>query len=453
MDTTKKGDDLEDKIYELFRNDISNGHFWAKTECCKIYQKKGYFSKDREKNIIFDISIEISLPGEKSYSSLVLIECKHYNKKVPVGDVESFLMKAHQVSGGNIKAIVASNNSFQEGAFNFSRTKGIGLLRYYDRSNLEWVLHRSPSSIVSSSFSLNELSGAYDGLHKIDYESKYFDFFGCVNNDYTTSLKLFFSSLLKQGQENKYIKALEFIETTPKNEDCTVKYLSETEIEEICKKLHTKIEYSYGAVPLDKICAFLSNEHDLKVIETSDLPKGVLGKISFSPLVINILKDHENEARRRFTLAHELGHFLLGHSKYMSAEMCVESSLDLEKVNDLGIKDIMRMEWQANQFASYLLLPLCEFTKTFNSIALRNGLSNRGFGVLYLDNQKCNQDAYFNVTSPLMKRYNVSRKVIKIRLKKLGYIKEVSFQKPNKAFSVGNFPQNFAEMRRYKAKK
>ncbi len=432
MDTTKKGDELEDKVYELFRDDILDDRFWAKKECCKIYQKKGYFSKDREKNIIFDIAIEISIPGENSYSSLVLIECKHYADKVPVGDVESFLMKAHQVSGGNVKAIVVSNNAFQEGAFSFSKSKGIGLLRYYDRSDLEWVLHRSPSSIISSNFALNEWAGAYEGLRKSGYESKYYDFFGCVDHNYTNSLTLFFSSLLKQGQNEECIESLGTIETVGKNDNCIVKYREESDIEEICERLLSKIEYISGEVSLGDVCSILSEEHGLKVIETLDLPSGVLGKISFNPLEIQILKDHENESRKRFTLAHELGHFLLRHSEYMSGEICIESTLDSEKKIDVGIKDIMRMEWQANQFASYLLLPTSNFIQAFKSIAARNGISDRGFGVLYLDDQKCNQDSYYNVTTPLMNIYKVSRRAIKIRLKKLGYINEPINYKPNK---------------------
>ena len=71
MDTTKKGDELENKIYELFREDILNDRFWAKKECCKIYQKKGYYSESRKKDIIFDIAIEIFLPGQITFSSLV----------------------------------------------------------------------------------------------------------------------------------------------------------------------------------------------------------------------------------------------------------------------------------------------------------------------------------------------------------------------------------------------
>lgn len=424
MDTTKKGDELEDKIYELFGELISNDLFWAKEECCKIYQKKGYYSQARKKEIIFDIAIEISLPGESKFSSLVLIECKNYKDKVPVGDVESFLMKAHQVSSGNVKAIVVSNNAFQEGAFNFSESNRIGLLRYYDRKNLEWILHRSPSSVVSTGYAMNEWVNAYNGMHRSDYKSKHFDFFGYINTQYTNSLNLFIGSLVKKEQDEEYIKALESVETIEKVDNSIVKYQEESEIEEICEKLLSEVKYVSGDVSLDDVCVFLKNTHGLKVSETLDLPEGVLGEISFDTLEIKILKSHENEARKRFTLAHEIGHLLLGHSEYMSGEKCHESSLDVEEVYDIGIKDIMRMEWQANQFASHILLPSSNFLESFKSIAIRNELSNRGFGVLYLDNQKCNQDAYYCVTSPLMRKYKVSRKVIKIRLKKMGYINE-----------------------------
>lgn len=106
--------------------------------------------------------------------------------------------------------------------------------------------------------------------------------------------------------------------------------------------------------------------------------------------------------------------------------------LDIEKPYEVGMKDVMRMEWQANYFASCLLLPKRQFIQSFWSIAARNGLSNRGFGVLYLDDQKCNQDAYYSVTSPLMMRYKVSRSAIKIRLKKMGFINEPNKIKPNK---------------------
>ncbi|WNB74001.1 restriction endonuclease [Methylomonas koyamae] len=128
MDTTKKGDKLEDQAFYVFESQIADDCFFSKREYCRIYKKKGYYSKDREKDIIFDISVEVILPGQDRYSLLFLIECKNYGHSVPVDDVEEFFAKIQQVSGANVKGIVVSTNSFQDGAFKYAKSKGIGLL-------------------------------------------------------------------------------------------------------------------------------------------------------------------------------------------------------------------------------------------------------------------------------------------------------------------------------------
>jgi len=155
MKTTTKGNKLEEDIFQLMKGEISSGRFIVKNENCKIYLKKGYYSKDRQKNIIFDVSIEVYLPGQSTYSILILIECKNYNHAVPVDDAEEFFAKIQQISGANTKGILASTNSFQEGTLNFSKSKGIGLLRYFNQSDFKWLLTRSPSTLISSNFALS----------------------------------------------------------------------------------------------------------------------------------------------------------------------------------------------------------------------------------------------------------------------------------------------------------
>ncbi|MCI5196603.1 MAG: restriction endonuclease [Candidatus Electrothrix sp. AW5] len=136
MNTTKKGDKLEDQAFVVFDKQIAEGYFFTRREYSKIFQKKGYYSRDREKDIIFDISVEVTLPGQERYSLLFLIECKNYNHRVPVDDIEEFFAKIQQVSGANVKGIVMSTNSFQQGAFNFAKSKGIGLLRYFKEEKI-----------------------------------------------------------------------------------------------------------------------------------------------------------------------------------------------------------------------------------------------------------------------------------------------------------------------------
>lgn len=91
--TLSKGNMLERRIFELFRTEIDADRFWARKECCKVYWKKGYFSRDRGSDIVFDVAVEVYLPGAQDYSLLVLIECKNYQHSVPVDDVEEFFTK------------------------------------------------------------------------------------------------------------------------------------------------------------------------------------------------------------------------------------------------------------------------------------------------------------------------------------------------------------------------
>ncbi|MDP1773120.1 MAG: ImmA/IrrE family metallo-endopeptidase [Methylobacter sp.] len=432
MDTTAKGNKLENEVFTLFFEMISEDRFFAKRECCQIYKKKGYYSKDREKEIVFDLSIEITHPGQDTYSLLVLIECKNYDHRVPVDDVEEFFAKTEQISPSNTKSIVVSTNAFQEGAFNFARSKGMGLLRYFDRDKLDWVLTRSPSSAMPWSTAKSDSSSAHQGLHFQDYVSRYFDCYGFTGDTYTNSLNQFFSRLVRIDSNEVQTEALADIERGLQPNSRLVPYKESHEIEALCLEALQKAKYSGGAIPLDEICEFLLTERGLEVRRGSSLAKGVFGIISFNPPVIKIDERQTGAlSRTRFTLAHELGHFLLEHQRYMKREACHESDVNLENPGEIGIKDIVRMEWQANYFASCLLLPADHLMESFFLETAKLQLVDRGHGLLYLDEQRCNVDAFFAVTTPIMNEFNVSRSVVKIRLKQLGFLTEGA-SKPNK---------------------
>lgn len=189
-------------------------------------------------------------------------------------------------------------------------------------------------------------------------------------------------------------------------------------------------DYEDGEVSLEKIYQWLSHEHGLEIINTTMLDKRILGKIQFNLLKIYINKEISNQHRQKFTICHEIGHYFLGHQKYMKSEECLEEHLKLEDPQKIAIKDIMKMEFQANYFASCLLLPRKNLTESFFAIIKQLDLHDRGYGALYLDAQPCNLEHYYKVTSSLMDIYSTSRSVIKIRLKELGLLKEE--QKPLK---------------------
>lgn len=430
MSSVEKGDKLEAQIYSLFEAEISNGNFFAKKENCEIHTRKGYYSSDRKKEIIFDVSIEIRLPGHDNYSVLVLIECKNLSHPVPVDDVEEFHSKIQQVTGANVKGIVVSTNSFQEGTFNFCESKGIGLLRYFNESTFKWELSRSPSSMISTNYALNNYMHVSSGLSLESFSTKYFDCYFYSNRNYTNSSRLFFQNLISEGIDPATMKHLAKIRNSIDDDKYLVRYLDDSIIEETSNQVLNEISYESGAVQTDKICEWQEQDKGLRVlidVPKSDDPilKGILGKITFDPAEIVVYDDQDSKPeRRKFTLAHELGHWFLNHSEYMAGEYCEAQDFDFDEVVDIGIKDIMRMEWQANRFASCLLLPREPFVADFFSIAEDIGLEDRGFGILFLDNQRCNIDSYHRVTNTLKREYGVSRSVVKIRLKKLGLLKE-----------------------------
>lgn len=434
--TTAIGNKLESKILEILRSEIAAGRFFIKDDCCKIFPKKGYYSKDREKDIVFDIAIEVYMPESSSYSMLILVECKNYTHPVPVDDVEEFVAKIQQVSGANVKGIIASASSFQEGALKYAKSKGIGVLRYFDKRNFKWILHRSASTLGLSTGSSAEWIEAHLGLTSIDYESRRYDFFCCIGDVYTVHLYTFFRELTRSAITAD--STMKLIDGDPVAQRRLVDYLPHEEIERVSEEALQGLGYERGSVSLDDICLWQSKEAGLTIRKNvarvgSDAAREILGKISFSPLEITIFDDSSFDAsRQRFTLAHELGHHFLGHSRYMSGEYCeeidFETNAEVTSHEALALHDVARMEWQANHFASCLLLPRSVLVPDFLALAESYDLEDRGHGMLFVDEQRCNQDNYYAVTGSLMSKYNVSRTAVKLRLERLGLLNDARRQ-------------------------
>jgi Zn-dependent peptidase ImmA (M78 family) len=115
----------------------------------------------------------------------------------------------------------------------------------------------------------------------------------------------------------------------------------------------------FASFPLEiaKLIQFLNIR-----IEYEDMDRELSGYIEkrITGWVIGVNKYH-SDRRRRFTLAHELGHFLL-HKDKIDAGRKTESMLFRDE-------DSSPIEREANEFASDLLIPRPEFVD-----AIRNGV-------------------------------------------------------------------------------
>ena len=198
MNTVQKGDVLEAAIYDLIKAEIEDGKFLFRSECCQVFRRKGYHSRDRKSKIVFDVSVEVFLPRSKRHSLLVLIECKNLGRAVTVDEVEEFFTKSQQVGAANSKAIMVSSSGFQRGGYNFAKSKGVGLARYFEPSNLKWELRRSASASYLGNGGSEEIDFE-EALTQEDYRSSLFDLYCQNGRKGTVSLWEFLDSIAQES--------------------------------------------------------------------------------------------------------------------------------------------------------------------------------------------------------------------------------------------------------------
>jgi len=125
-----KGTDYELKVMSLVKFMLEKEELGISPKKAKVLHKPAYYSRDRRKDIIFDVSIEIRRKDAEIPYWIWIWECKNYSHKVPVDDVEEFHAKLNQVGANRTKGTIITPVGFDEGAYEFALSKGIGLWRW-----------------------------------------------------------------------------------------------------------------------------------------------------------------------------------------------------------------------------------------------------------------------------------------------------------------------------------
>ncbi|MFZ1008145.1 MAG: ImmA/IrrE family metallo-endopeptidase, partial [Candidatus Sulfotelmatobacter sp.] len=117
-------------------------------------------------------------------------------------------------------------------------------------------------------------------------------------------------------------------------------------------------------IPIERL-AFQLDIAEIKELETDGFVGGLITNETKSTGVILVKQNLRNE-RRRFTVAHELGHFLIPAHRPGKSDRFLCSLNDLLAL-DSKIAD-RRLSWEAeaNRFASLLLVPPPVFRKDAN---------------------------------------------------------------------------------------
>ena len=94
-------------------------------------------------------------------------------------DVEEFYSKVQQIAGVNVKAVLVTSGSLQEGALQFARSKGIGVARTFPREQLEWVINRERITTISlfdhykNAITQPDFIGENKGIYVVDGQCHY----------------------------------------------------------------------------------------------------------------------------------------------------------------------------------------------------------------------------------------------------------------------------------------
>lgn len=413
--SVEKGDAFEDRVYDFICTEILENRFYLKSDCCQVFKKKKYYSKDRSANIVFDVVVEVRYPGSEDCALILIFECKDHGKPVVVGDVEAFYQKVEQVAGAKAKLILASVGPLQKSARSFAISKGMGVLRYFDSREFKWEARRSPSMSLLSSGKVDFPESEY-ALSEADFQSHAFDFYFESQSGVTVSAWDFFAEITKSvfgdiPEKNGVLNnAPEHCQSIP--------FLDEAAIEERAMKILSGIGYRGGVVDVEKICGQIDG---LVLRKHQNSKLSILGVVRFDPLEIDIYESG-NSQRDKFSIAHEASHVLLGHGRYIKKDIFDVDDIEGRSASKLIPADIVRMEWQANHMAACLLMPREIFIQDCLRVLRETNIKSRGFGRLFLDEQPCNKFSYMAVTGRLKRIYDVSRSAVHIRMESLGIL-------------------------------
>ena len=390
MNTVKIGDKFEDKSYHLIEKAIENDELGISKSSAKVFRKKGYFSAKREKEIIFDLSIEIWPKNAKRYSFLFLIECKSSNsKKVPVDDVEEFWGKVDQVAGKNVKGVMISDNSFQSGGLTFAKNTGMMLIEVDNEDNHSIILHRT---------------------EKEETESK------------EKSIDDIFFSFLNKTLGLKRVQGL--------------KKLSANDIENLATPILDKYNKLHSSIEIDSFIEFLKTEYELSFDFTKNLEtvngKQIAGYFDIENKAILIDASIGRLEKFPFVLGHELGHFFLHSELKINQERYndfEDSHYDFFSDKHILVNDRNWIEWQANKFAIALFLPKVLFIP--HLIAFRTSIGISRPYHIHLDGQSINQQDYYKTVEYLSTYFGISKTTVKFRIEEFELI---TYEKPKEEF-------------------
>ena len=361
-----KGDSFEKLVFKKLKELIDSQDIPGVSRYNDIFLHKQYASKTAPDVMLNpDITIEVySNSDKKIWSNLLVVECKNHHRKIDNSMYREFV--------GNLSSV-----GFTQQVIRLAQSDNIALAVLLEDSDWETIIWRQINNFDQSQFKYKVLVGESSTTYPIVYWGSSF---------------ITISDLLQECGI-PMSKAL---------------YIPFMEDDEICKRVDEILQDTRHLIKenfINRCFSLIAPNYKFNFVE---MQEDCLGKCDFKEHIITI-NSVLNEHRQNFTIAHELGHIAL-HSSIVENLLSIE-----DKESDKNKSTHGRMEYQANIFASFLLMPnipfYAEVAKLFDKYRIRTGR-------LYHDYQPCNIHDCNIVTGALSTKFNVSQEAVVVRLKR-----------------------------------
>ncbi len=399
INTTNIGDKFESKSLGIIKKVIENEQLGHMSKHLKIFSQKKYYSHQRKSHIKFDLTIEVWPPEASRYLLIYIIECKDYKKRVPVSKIEDFHSKIQQVSGVNAKGIFISNSPLQKGGLNIAESIGMMVIVGESAEDFKIILNKTNRD---------------KKLLRIPFIDKTFNI-ELIDEGVKLIEKIIDKAILSTLHEN----------TNDSDVSYGIDRLSKIDIEQIAEKElnHINPLVLSDAHPLNVrlLLDYIRDKLEVDIIYEDNESK-ILGSCDILNTEIFINNSVRDTNRELFILAHELGHFIL-HQKLSIGQTSYDSFEDSEynfRTNKYDLKNPKNwIEWQANYFATSLVVPKVPLVAQMLIIQESMNLHK---GKIYVDDQIQNIRDFSELITRISTLFNVTKTTVIYKLKELNMI-------------------------------
>jgi hypothetical protein len=125
--SVKPGTVLEMRISEALKSLVQSGDLGLNPAWCTVFHQKTYPTSIGTRTVTVDIAMELQLPSSQEPDLIWIFECKDSTFPIQIGAVREFASVLEEIGSGRTKGSMITTSTYQAGAIEYARAKGIGL--------------------------------------------------------------------------------------------------------------------------------------------------------------------------------------------------------------------------------------------------------------------------------------------------------------------------------------